>query len=86
MDNTVEKFELNRSQSEIALSEEVFLGSALNTISVTMYFEKFSVVEVAAACDRVFQSADIFSAALVKEGNDYFFYSNSRDVDRKSVV
>lgn len=80
MDNTVEKFELNRSQSEIVLSEEVFSGSALNTISVTMYFEKFSAGEVAAACDRVFQSSDVFSAALVKEDNDYFFYSNARDV------
>lgn len=80
MDNTVKKFEMNRSQSEIALSEEVFSGSALNTISVTMYFEKFSAREAAAACDRVFQSSDIFSAALVKEGNDYFYYSNSRAI------
>lgn len=77
MDNKAKKVRLNRSQAEIALSEEVFPNSAMNTISVTVFFDNFSAAETAAACDRVLESADIFSAALVKEKDGFFFYPRS---------
>lgn len=79
------KVELNRSQSEIARSEDVFHGSALNTISVTMFFEDFSAEQAAAACDRVFESSDVFLATLVKEGNDYSFYPGSKQIQHCSI-
>lgn len=74
------KADLNRSQAEIARSENVFPNSALNTISVTMFFKDFSAKKAAAACDRVFESSDVFKAALIKEGNDYYFYPQSRPI------
>lgn len=80
MGNTEKRVGLNRSQSEIALSEEVYPGSALNTISVTMFFEDYSAEKAAAACDRVFESSDVFKAALVKEGTGYCFYPDSRQI------
>lgn len=80
MGNTEKRVGLSRSQSEIALSEEVYPGSALNTISVTMFFEDYSAEKAAAACDRVFESSDVFKAALVKEGTGYCFYPDSRQI------
>lgn len=74
------KTALNCSQREIARSEDVFPGSALNTISVGMFFGNFRADEVASACNRVFASADVFGASLVKEAQEYFFYSGTRTV------
>lgn len=85
MDIITKKAELDRSQSEIVMSEEVFPNSALNTISVTMFFEKFSAEEAARACDMVLESADVFSAALVKENNSYFFCPRSKAIKKCSV-
>lgn len=85
MDNKAKKVRLNRSQAEIALSEEVFPNSAMNTISVTVFFDNFSAAETAAACDRVLESADIFSAALVKEKDGFFFYPRSGGSEKCSI-
>lgn len=74
------KAALNCSQTEIARSENVFSGSALNTISVTMLFEDFSAGEAAAACNRVFENSDVFAATLMKEESGYYFYPQSRPV------
>lgn len=80
MSDLERKTALNCAQREIVRSEDVFLGSALNTISVGMFFENFRAEEVASACDRVFASADVFGAALVREGHEYFFYPNAQSV------
>lgn len=74
------KIGLNSAQREIVRSEDVFPGSALNTISVGMFFENFQADKVALACNKVFESADVFSAALVKEGQDYFFCPQTSQV------
>lgn len=78
MSDLEKKIGLNSAQRELARSEDVFPGSALNTISVGMFFESFGANEVALACNKVFESADVFCAALVKEGLDYFFYPNAQ--------
>ena len=71
---------LNSAQREIVRSEDVFSGSALNTISVGMFFENFRAEEVALACNKVFASADVFAASLVREEQDYCFYPNTKTV------
>lgn len=80
------KIGLNSSQREIVRSEDVFPGSALNTISVGMFFKNFRADKVASACDKVFASADIFSASLVSEAQGYFFYPNTQPVRSCRIV
>lgn len=68
------KIGLNPAQREIVRSEDVFPGSALNTISVGLFFQAFSAQQAALACDRVFACADVFGASLRRQEQEYFFY------------
>lgn len=80
MGNLERKTGLNSAQREIVRSEDVFSGSALNTISVGMFFGSFRADKVASACNKAMASADVFSASLIKEAQDYFFYPHTRAV------
>lgn len=80
MCNPERKIGLNSAQREIVRSEDVFSGSALNTISVGMFFESFSAEEAASACNKVFAGADVFCASLTKEKQGYFFCPRTKEI------
>ena len=57
---------LNLSQKEIVMAQQVRPGSARNTISLKLHLPKCTPQTVKTAADKVFMSADIFSACLCK--------------------
>lgn len=62
---------LNLSQKEIAMAEQVCLGSARNTISLTLHLPKGAPQTLKEAVDRVLDGADIFTAILQRDGQEW---------------
>jgi amino acid adenylation domain-containing protein/thioester reductase-like protein len=77
---------LTLSQNEIANSEDTFPNTALLTVAVNLYFNAFSATQVANACDKVFESADVFKATLVYEGHSRAFYPDTQNINPCTVL
>lgn len=62
---------LNLSQREIGMAEQVRPWSAGNTISLKLYLPDCAPQTVKEAADRVLESADIFTASLQRNGQEW---------------
>ncbi|MDE5932856.1 MAG: non-ribosomal peptide synthetase, partial [Lachnospiraceae bacterium] len=67
---------LNLSQTQIAMTEQAFPGSARNTISLKLHLPEHTPQQVKKAADAVLDSADIFAASLRCREGEWIF---SRD-------
>ncbi len=74
----MKKTGLNQAQHEIALSEYTFQESAVNVISIKLVLRKIKAPQVKEAVEKVFESADIFTAVLRMEGGKVFFIPDGR--------
>ena len=80
---------LNKSQKEIALSEQAAAGSALNTISVKLRLPDFNIQQVKSAAETVFMQSDVFSASISHDCDRYCFIPVSYthlDVYKRQVM
>lgn len=68
----MEYIALNPSQREILRSEVAAPHSATNTIAIRLELPDVKPESVQSAVDKVFEAADLFSAALVQKESDWF--------------